>query len=263
MCSETLNPHCRAFSRLSQCEANGRIERAIQPAAGDDGRRLLFERSGSGIARIGEQGIPGRFAFGIEPIERSVGHQNLPADFEIVGPSAALQPERNGSHGSDIGGNIIALRTVSARYGPQQPSVLVGERDGRTVEFELADVLRRPGFPLDAVDELVQFVQRIGIAQRAHRETVFHRNELGRQVAAHPHRRGIGIGELGMLRLEILQFAHERIELEIGDFGRIVDVIPMIVIFQLPAQLLDSFAYSVVHIDGNEAVAKTVASSLP
>ena len=38
--------------------------------------------------------------------------------------------------------------------------MLVGERDGRAVEFQFADVVRGPGFALDAADELVQFVQR-------------------------------------------------------------------------------------------------------
>ena len=107
------------------------------------------------------------------------------------------------------------------------------------------DVLRRADFALDALDELVELLERVGVAERQHREPVPNGAELARQVAAHAHRRGVGVGQLGMGAFELLEFAHQGVEFEIGDLGRILDVVLEIMIFELPAQLLDSFGYHI------------------
>ena len=104
-------------------------------------------------------------------------------------------------------------------------------------------VVRGPGFALDAADELVQFVQRVGVAQRQHRVAVLHGPELGRQVASHAHRRRVGVGVFGVCALQILKFAHHRVELEIRNLRGVFDVIFEVMQFELPAQLLDPFAY--------------------
>ncbi len=70
--------------------------------------------------------------------------------------------------------------------------------------------------------------------------------ELSCQVAAHACRGRIRVGEFGMCLFQLLQFAHERVELEIGNLGRIVDIITMVMVFQLLAQRFDSFAYHFV-----------------
>ena len=228
-----------------QIVARQLVERAIEAAPCDDGRRLLLERAGRGVAGVGEEGLAGRFAFGVEAVERGVGHQDLAADFEEVGPVVALQPQGHRADRADVGRHVVALRAVAARHGPQQPAVFVGERDGRAVELQFADVLRRADFALDALDELVELLERVGVAERQHREPVPNGAELARQVAAHAHRRGVGVGQLGMGAFELLEFAHQGVEFEIGDLGRILDVVLEIMIFELPAQLLDSFGYHI------------------
>ena len=135
-----------------------------------------------------------------------------------------------------------ALDAVAARDGAQQTPVLVSERNGRAVELELANVLRRPALALDTLQKLVELVERIGIAQRQHGITVLDGGELGGNVAADAGRRRIGVGELGMRGLQLLQLAHHAVEIEIRNLGRVFDVVLMIVEFELPAQLLDSSA---------------------
>ena len=231
------------MAREGQLVARQLVECAVQSAPGHHGRRLLLERPGGGVAGVGEELLAVGLALGVEAVERGVGHQDLAADFEEVGPVRAPQAQGHRAHGADIGRHVVALDAVAAGHGAHEPSVLVGERDGRAVEFQFADVVRGPGFALDAADELVQFVQRVGVAQRQHRVAVLHGPELGRQVASHAHRRRVGVGVFGVCALQILEFAHHCVELEIRNLGGVFDVIFEVMQFELPAQLFDPFAY--------------------
>ena len=219
------------------------VERAVQSAPGHHGRRLLLERPGGGVAGVGEELLAVGLALGVEAVERGVGHQDLAPDLEMVGPSLAPQAQGHRAHRAHVGRHVVALHAVAARHGTHEASVLVGERDGRAVEFQLAYVVRGAGLAFDAGDEFVQFVQRVGVAQRQHRVAVPDGLELRREVAADPHRRGIGIGEFGMRAFQFLKFAHHRVEFEVRDFGGVFDVILEVMQFELTAQLLDSFAY--------------------
>ncbi len=67
------------------------VERTIQPTARDHGRLLLLERPGGGVARIGEQRLPGGLALGVDLVERSVRHQHLAANLEERRPITAPQ----------------------------------------------------------------------------------------------------------------------------------------------------------------------------
>lgn len=91
-----------------------------------------------------------------------------------------------------------------------------------------------------------QLVERIGVAQRQHREAVPHAAELRGDVAAHAHGGGVGVGVFGMGRFEILQFAQQAIEFEISDFGCVFDVVFTVMAVELPAQL--AYAFEDTHI---------------
>ena len=175
--------------REGQVVARQLVERAVQTAPRDHRRSLLLERSGRGVARIGEKRLPGRLAFGVDFVERGVGHQYLAAYFEIVGPVVAPEPEGHCPHRADVGRHVVALRAVAARHGAQQPAMFVGERYGRAVELRLADEFRGARLLLDPLDELVQLVRRIGVAERKHRKPVLHASELRGDVASDAYRR--------------------------------------------------------------------------
>ena len=234
-------PHTLPMGRAGQVVASQLVERAVQPPLGDYGRGLLLERARCGIARIGQQRFAVLLAFAVEAVERGIGHQHFAPYFEEIGVVAPLQVQRNGANRADIGRYVIAPCAVAPRHGTEQSSVFVGERDGRAVELQLTDQVGGPHLPLDAVDELVQLVERVGVAQREHREAVADGPKVGGQVAAHAHRRRVGVGILGILPLEVDELAHHRVELEVGDFGGVFDVIFIVVAVELPAELLDSF----------------------
>ena len=114
---------------------------------------------------------------------------------------------------------ILAVTSSPAVPSPRvtarsRASVFVGERDGRAVEFELADELRLSELFLDASDEFVQLVERIGIAQRKHRKAVFDALEFGCEIAADAGRRGVRVGVFRMCRLQFLQLAHQDVEFD-------------------------------------------------
>jgi hypothetical protein len=211
------------------------VERAVQSAAGHHRRGLLLERPGRGVARIGERRLAVLFALGVEAVERSIRQQDFAPDLEELGPVVAPQSQRHRADRPHVGRHVVAPGAVAAREGLYQQAVFVGERDGRAVEFEFGDQLRFARFALDAGDEFVQLVERIGVAQREHREAVFHAPELGGRVAAHPQRRRRGVGPFGMLGLQPLQLAHQGVELEIGYFGVVFNVIFVVVVVEFTA----------------------------
>ncbi len=185
-------PHTLPMGRAGQVVASQLVERAVQPPLGDYGRGLLLERARCGIARIGQQRFAVLLAFAVEAVERGIGHQHFAPYFEEIGVVAPLQVQRNGANRADIGRYVIAPCAVAPRHGTEQSSVFVGERDGRAVEFELADELRLSELFLDASDEFVQLVERIGIAQRKHRKAMFDALEFGCEIAADAGRREFG-----------------------------------------------------------------------
>ena len=219
------------------------IERAVEPAARHDSRGLLLEGPGRGVAGVGEERLAVRLALAVQAVERGVGHEDLPADFEVVGPSLASEAQGHRSHRADVCRHVVALRAVAARHGAQQAPVLVGQRDGRAVELQLADVVRGPGLALDAREELVEFVERIGVSEREHGVAVADGRELSAEVASDAYRGGVRIGIFGVRAFEVLQLPHQGVEFEIGDLGSVFDVIFVIVQFELPTQLFDPFAY--------------------
>ena len=189
---------------------------------------MLLERARCGIARIGQQRFAVLLAFAVEAVERGIGHQHFAPYFEEIGVVAPLQVQRNGANRADIGRYVIAPCAVAPRHGTEQSSVFVGERDGRAVEFELADELRLSELFLDASDEFVQLVERIGIAQRKHRIFVLHLDKVLVDVAAHAHARRSGIEMFRMPGFQILQFPHQLVELLIGDDGRIQYIVVVV-----------------------------------
>ena len=115
-----------------------------QRAAGGDLRVLLAQRSGGGVARIGELADLRRIEIlalflrraarlvhqpRVEIGEGSALHVDLAADFEHLG-RIAIEPRRNIRDVHHIGGHILAHLPVAARSRANQIALLVaqGER---------------------------------------------------------------------------------------------------------------------------------------
>ncbi len=213
------------------------IERAEKAAAAHFGRVLELQRAGSGIAGIGKRRVLGEFPFGVQPIERVVGHQHLAADFELRRPAAAGQDMRDVGDLQGVTGHVVADHAVAAGQGTEQPAVAIGQTDGRAVELELAAIretaLQGLGGPFG---EGFHLFHAIGVAEREH--GVFVR-ELGKaavlEVGSDATGGGVGTLELRPCRLELLQLMHPLVVLEIGHRRRILDIVfPGILSKELP-----------------------------
>ena len=212
------------------------VERAVQTATCYNGRLLLLERSGCGVARIGEELLAGSLALCIQAIERGVRHQHLATNLEVVGVVIALEHQRHRADGAHVGRHIVAHRAIASRYGTQKAAVLVCERNGRTIELQLADHLDGAHLLLGTHDKFAQFLHRIGIREREHRVAVRHARKVGGAVATHAHGWRVGVGKFGMCSLQVLQLAHHTVEVEVRNLGRIIDVVEAVVAVESLAQ---------------------------
>ena len=108
---------CEALpvGREGKVVARQLIERAVQPAPRHYGRRLLLERAGRRIARVGEKRLTVGLAFGVQPVERGVGHEDLAPDLEERGPPFAPQAQGHRADRADVGRHVVALDAVAAR----------------------------------------------------------------------------------------------------------------------------------------------------
>src|SRR5439155_3897034 len=81
----------------------------------------------------------------------------------------------------------------------------------------------------------LRFVERVG--EREHGARVLDRREAIRRWRADPLRRRIGGDQLRMLRLELLELAHQRVVRLVGDRRRIEDVVLVVRLLDPLAQL--------------------------
>ena len=90
-------------------------EQGKRPGGGD--RRVqLAQAAGGGIARVGENLLPGGRLGLVQRQEIRLGHEHFAANFDQRW-RMPLQGLRHGADGTDIGGDILALRPVAARGG--------------------------------------------------------------------------------------------------------------------------------------------------
>ena len=187
------------------------IEDDIERALGDDARVELLERAGGGVARVGELLLAGGLALRVQLLEAGLGQINLAAHFQQsrtgVSPVPGQRDRRDAcptcSRGDaanrlEVGGDVVAGRAVAAGRAAGEDALLVAQVDRHAVDLGLDDPVQLlvGQQPLHAVDELAQFVLRVGVVQAEHRLPMLHRLELFQRLAADALRRGIGRDEL-------------------------------------------------------------------
>ena len=219
----------------------------VKASAGHLGALLQFQRARCGIARVGERRFPDLFALAVQRLEAGEGHQDFAAHLEKVGVIVALQAQWYRGDGAHVGRHIVALRAVAARHRPFHHAVFVLYADGETVVFQLANVFNisvEEG--ADAVVELQQLLFRVGVAERKHRIDVLHGLEAFRHGAAHPLRGTVGLHELGMRLLQLLQMAQQLVELVVADDRRVQHVVVVVVAVKLCGES-DNFFFYWIH----------------
>ena len=214
------------------------IEVGIEPPGSHYGRVLRFEGAGRRVAGVGKEGLLLLLALLVERLEDRPGHEYLAPNLKRVGVVVAPQLQGNAANGLHILGHIIAPGTVAPGHGLHQPSVLVDERDGGTVEFQFAHQLELLAHQPRAhpVVEGGHLFNRIGVAQRQHGVTVLDLRKGPVDVVAHPLRGRVGVEILGVGLFETLQFVHHLVEGAVVDGRGIQHIVVVVVLIELFAQ---------------------------
>jgi hypothetical protein len=174
-----------------------------------------------------------------------------------VAPAATGRGRTVAFVGPGGSGKTLCTARLAAAYasGSDLPVICLSLRpaDGGA---ELAELLEPAGVAVHAVDSPDQarahvagaaahaLVERtelgigIRVVEAEHRNEMFNRREALNRPAGHALRRRIGGDEIRVLGLERFELVQQAIELFVGDLGRVMDVIPLLVVPDEIAQFL-------------------------
>ena len=197
------------------------------------------------VARIGEHGLVVPLALLVDPRKRAIRQVDLAANLETCRRDAA-QAQRNRPDGPDVDRHVFALHAIAAGDAPDEAAVLIGQRDAESVDLQLRDVGdARVGVEAQALPhplvERAQLALVVGVVEAQQRLGMGDGREALCGPPRHPLRRRLGRDEQGMLDLERHEFAHERVELGVGDLGIGVDVVALFVVPDALAQRRNLF----------------------
>ncbi len=212
-----------------------------QIAAGRHGRILLTKAARCRVARVDEGLLPRCDGALVELLEARPGHVHLAAHLDHLGGSVGEDVWHVADRG-DVRGDVLADPSVATGRGLHEPSVLVAQADGETVELQLAHERRL--VTVEALGHTVRpRTQLIGVhrvVETHHRYPMGDRRERGADRAAdEPGRRVVG-DEIGMVGFELAQLAYERVVVRVADLGVVERVVPLVVIGDLGPELVDA-----------------------
>ena len=124
------------------------------------------------------------------------------------------------------------MGAVSACRAADQTSVVVGQRDAEAVDLQLRHAPRRRQVrapPLCTRSSNALSSSSLRVVQAEHRRNVRHRLEPLNRPPGHPLGRRIGRDEIRMRRFELLELVEQAIELFVGDFGGVLNVVELLV----------------------------------
>ena len=215
-----------------------------QLALGGLGRVLLTQAAGRRVAGVDERLLAGGRRPLVEPLERGRGHVDLAAHLDhrrsgdVVGSDAVRDVVDRG----DVRRDVLPHPAVAAGRGAHEAAVLVAQAHRQAVELQLADERRR--LAVEALDHPLgpgaQFVRVHGVVEAHHRHVVLDGLERRTDRSSDLLGRRVGRDEVGMLGLERPQLTHECVVVRVADLGIVERVVPLVVVADQRAQLVDA-----------------------
>ncbi len=201
------------------------------PAEGDS-RVLLAQAAGTCVARVHRHGLglaagghPHRVLRLLGCLQLFEGRQrqiDLATNFKhLRGADELGGHRRDGGH---VGRDVFAHPAVAASGCLHQAPGLVTQAHRHPVDLQLAHIVdlgavQPARHSIAPGDELVEIHR---VVETCHGDAVGDRRERGRKRNRPYLHRGAGrIDQLRMLRLDLLQFAHEQVVVGVGNLGRV------------------------------------------
>ena len=227
--TERLKPLERPRLRRRRVPAlDDRVHPGGQAPLRRDPRGEQPDRSGGGVARVGEERLAGRLPVGVQLPERRAGIEDLSARLERRGLQDA---QRDGANRAHVVGDVLAAEAVPARRGAREYALLVAERYREAVDLQLCDVTGRllSERAEDAGAPGLRFFPGIRVLEREYRDRVLDGSESLGGLASHATRRRVGGREIRMESLDGGELGHQTVELGVGDLGTRIDVVQPLV----------------------------------
>ncbi len=220
-----------AVPRLGGNLAPGVAEH-LERTGGGDLDVLLPQRSGGGVARVGEDLVARLRLAAVQLGEARLFHEHLAADLEHRGRVGGQGLGQVGD-GRQVGGDVLAFRAVASGHAAHQLAVFVARRERQAVDLRLGHqherlVGREPQEAPHAVEEFGEVVVGEGVVEGEHRHRVPDLAEALRRRRADPLRRAVVADQLGEARLDRGVAAAQGVVYGVVDLGVVVAVIGVV-----------------------------------
>jgi hypothetical protein len=201
----------------------------------------LAQRTGGGVARVGEERLARCLLPRVDGGEIRVREINLAAHLQHLGDVPAGQRVGDVLYGQGIGGDVLADLAVAARRRGHEPAGLVAQRQRQAVDLRLGGegdrlVGRQVEEATHPGDEFLHVLVGEGVAQREHRHRVPDLGELFRRLGADARARLGRAGQCWKAGLDRLQLLAQGVVFGIGELGRVLVVVEVVRPLDRPGQ---------------------------
>ncbi len=198
------------------------------------------------IARIDENFAAHLFLMAVHRFEGFARHQDFAADFEGrlqfgFFDQGGVDAQRNGADRFHVWRDVFAGRAVAAGDAAHEDSVFVLQRNAEAVEFMLGDVFdffAANSLPHAAI-EIAEGLVGESVVEAEHRARVADGLKSGARSAADASGGRVGRDELRIGGFEFFEPVHQPVIGGVGELGLVEDVILIVVVADLVAELLD------------------------
>ena len=206
----------------------------------------MAQAAGGGVARVGKGIAPLGIGLFIQTNKAALGHIDLAAHLDgALAVGAHVGERRLGQvHGHILDGahverHVLARGAIATCGRTYEGAVLVGKRHTQAVDLKLAGIGDAAGTEriLGALEPRVELVQIHGIVHGIHARHMRDRRKLLAHVAAHALGIAVGRHQIGVGRLDFLQFNEHFVEGGVRDLGCVEHVVAIGVVIELVAQL--------------------------
>ncbi len=194
----------------------------------------LAQRTGRGVARIGESLAAGGLLARVESGEIGLRHVDFAANLQGLRPVVDMFGDVR--KGAQVGGDVLAGGPVAAGRAPHEAAVFVAKRHRKAVDLRLCHHLQRDAGVVtklleesaDTFDEFGEVLVGESVGERKHRPGVNDLGETARHRRANTPRGTAVADQVGKTGLYGLVAPPQRVILGVADDGSVVLIVGLV-----------------------------------